>query len=362
MEYEKRANECGIKYILISMLTIFIMWILNELNIFILDKYLLRNAAIISISFWLLVLILIKICGTDKRWVKYVILAAEVIGVSIIYVFVSFHVLLAVPLTFLMAANYQLRRVTIYTYVVSVIAICVSSVLNYEYGLCDTNMLMSSVSCIKDYSDTIVQQVEPLSLDRIGKILLYFAFPRCFLLSLYARIASDIALSGKNLHIYNQKAIKQSKTDVMTGLFNKNEYLRVIKSEFSDKDNVGVIFIDVNNLKKVNDELGQAKGAELIKKVAKSIKYIQDDELKGYRTGGDEFVILVENATLAKLVLLTEQWKKILNMLNETDTELYCTAAYGYACGEGSDINNIIDEADKNMYECKKQMKKNSHL
>ena len=359
MEYEKKANEYSLRYIVRSMFVLFFMWILNELNIFIVDKELLRYAAAITIPFWMIVVMLVEICGTHKKWAKYVILAAEVIGVAIIYIFISYHVILVIPLPFLMAANYQLRRVTVFTYVVSVICICIAVILNYQYGLCDMNMVIFSNSVVWDYGNKIVQEVEPLSLNNATKILLYFAFPRCLILTLYAKIASNIAKSGKELHIYNQKAKKESKTDAMTGLCNKNEYLRVIKEEFPHKDNVGVIFIDVNNLKMVNDKFGHEKGDELIKKAAKSIKYIQDDELKGYRTGGDEFVILVENATTAKLVLLTEQWKKILDMLNETDTDkvIHCSAAYGYSCGNGSDINNIIDEADKNMYECKKMMK-----
>ena len=44
-------------------------------------------------------------------------------------------------------------------------------------------------------------------------------------------------------------------------------------------------------------------------------------------------------------------------LYNQTHEDNKCSAAYGYAMGKGRDISDIIEEADKNMYECKKIMK-----
>jgi len=357
MEYEIKANKYSMRCIARSLIVLVSMWLLNELNVFIIDKYLLRYATFTLVLMWGSALFILHINGVEKKWFKYFALAVEAIGVSIVYIFISYHVILVLPLPFLMAANYQEKRVTMFTYIVSIVSICISILLNYQYGLCDMNMVLFTSGALWNYGGRIEANVGEFDAARVANILLFFAFPRCLILTLYAGMASTIAKSGKELHIHREAAEKASKTDKMTGLKNKNEYLRVIKEEYVNKEHIGVIFVDINNLKTVNDKYGHEKGDELINKVAKSIKYIEDEGVVGYRIGGDEFVILLDNASNARLMLLTEQWKKILNMLNENDAELPCSAAYGYAYGSGKNLDDIIDEADKNMYECKRKMK-----
>ncbi len=89
--------------------------------------------------------------------------------------------------------------------------------------------------------------------------------------------------------------ISELERDALTGFKNRKAYYSDIDAiehdEEKSKKPVGVIFVDVNGLKEVNDSFGHEAGDELIASVAKNITAIFP-EAKRYRFGGDEFVVL----------------------------------------------------------------------
>ena len=115
----------------------------------------------------------------------------------------------------------------------------------------------------------------------------------------------------------NIKAVSLLKYDALTGFKNRNEYYEdVAKIECNDelsKKPVGIVFADVNGLKKVNDRKGHLAGDALLKKVASNIKVVFGDEY-AYRLGGDEFVAFSfdndEDTFNNKLSVLNELWTK----------------------------------------------------
>lgn len=91
---------------------------------------------------------------------------------------------------------------------------------------------------------------------------------------------------------------KISFTDVLTNLYNRT-YFEEKAKELLSKEYlpVGVIMGDANGLKLVNDTLGHNQGDELLKLIAQVLKDVCRDGELVFRTGGDEFVILVPNTT-----------------------------------------------------------------
>lgn len=87
-------------------------------------------------------------------------------------------------------------------------------------------------------------------------------------------------------------------TDSLTGLYNRT-YFEEKAKEFLSKEYlpVGVIMGDANGLKLVNDTLGHIQGDELLKLTANVLRDVCNEGQLIFRTGGDEFVILVPNST-----------------------------------------------------------------
>lgn len=138
---------------------------------------------------------------------------------------------------------------------------------------------------------------------------------------------------------------KNCETDSLTGLKNKACCEHMIKEKYCRAECVGVIFWDINRLKSENDRLGHKAGDELIKKMAESLIAVSDETCEVFRYGGDEFLLIAENSSEAHLKSLCGKW------CGSTDI----SASFGYACGNGDEIEDIINAADFKMYQSKRK-------
>lgn len=123
-------------------------------------------------------------------------------------------------------------------------------------------------------------------------------------------------LKSLEQHIEINSQISDLELDALTGFRNRKAYYKDINMiEQDTKMNmrpVGIVFADVNGLKKINDSLGHEAGDKLIASVANTITEIFP-EARRYRFGGDEFVILSfdknEAAFNEKCKRLEASWK-----------------------------------------------------
>jgi len=109
----------------------------------------------------------------------------------------------------------------------------------------------------------------------------------------------DLRLSNEELRERNQQLMEaraQAASDPLTGLLNHRKFHEKVRALIdtaqAGSDDVGLIMLDVDNFKKVNDTLGHQKGDELLRNLASTIASIVQPE-NSYRYGGDEFAILL---------------------------------------------------------------------
>lgn len=160
--------------------------------------------------------------------------------------------------------------------------------------------------------------------------------------------------SNKNLELANQ--------DMLTGLPNRKMIMEYISLAIDRNKNYGekfaVLFIDLDNFKRVNDSLGHDTGDVLIKKVGARFKNVISSADIVARIGGDEFIILQDNINSVgeseNLAL------RIRNVLKESfiymGNELYTSASIGISIypDDGKDISSLLKNSDTAMYEAKK--------
>lgn len=85
-----------------------------------------------------------------------------------------------------------------------------------------------------------------------------------------------------------------SYTDMLTGLQNRNQYIRALHHyEKEPLKSLGVVFVDINGMKALNDHFGHKYGDMIIIRVATILKQYMQEQV--FRIGGDEFVALCEN-------------------------------------------------------------------
>ena len=143
-----------------------------------------------------------------------------------------------------------------------------------------------------------------------------------------------------------------SSRDMLTGVLNRNEMNNYVDSLSEGKDyegSVGVIFADLNGLKKVNDEEGHPAGDTLLKDAAKALCEVFDDS-EIFRAGGDEFSIIVRDTTEEKLNKQIEQVREAV-----THYDRVSFALGGSVEMDCKNVRQALRHADENMYADKKR-------
>ncbi len=123
---------------------------------------------------------------------------------------------------------------------------------------------------------------------------------------------------------------------------------------------VGVVFIDLDNFKMVNDGLGHAAGDSLLKQVAKRLRdRVRQEDTLG-RLGGDEFILVLEH--LRHPQQAAQVATAILETLNQPFTldggqQVYVRASIGISMfpNDGQDASELVRNSDAAMYESKRR-------
>lgn len=159
------------------------------------------------------------------------------------------------------------------------------------------------------------------------------------------------------LHSSNDLAVAtwNSYHDSMTQLFNKR-YLEECQRHYEGQKNLGVIYFDIDNLKKMNDICGHECGDEMIVKTAEFVRKYTRDGGAGFRMGGDEFMLLVINTSETEMEQLVTVMKQDEDTtLSRAEQEVQCRIAIGYSFGaKNYKLETLMSEADANMYLDKK--------
>lgn len=141
---------------------------------------------------------------------------------------------------------------------------------------------------------------------------------------------------------------KLSYRDMLTGLYNRNRYIERLEAYKQVQDQqIGAIYIDLNGLKKVNDEQGHRAGDELIVRAAGTIAGIFAED--AYRVGGDEFVVILLDVSREEFARKTEQLRRQMqeNSVDASIGEVWQAST--------ENLENLLRLADENMYREKKR-------
>lgn len=152
--------------------------------------------------------------------------------------------------------------------------------------------------------------------------------------------------------------IYDSEHDIMTDMYNRVKFSDLAATEVHEYRSVAILNLDVNYLKRTNDELGHEAGNLLLIKAAKSLKAICSDTVYGFRMGGDEFMVMAGNISRSEGEELVKKWREALGRINEEEPFPECVMACGFAYAEAPFVlREVIDESDALMYADKRAIK-----
>ena len=149
--------------------------------------------------------------------------------------------------------------------------------------------------------------------------------------------------------------------DCLTGLYNRAYFTEEMRRLENGKYNsVGIVVCDIDELKTVNDNLGHSAGDDLLKAAANVILHAFCGSDTIARIGGDEFAVLLPNATPAVTAEACKRLRKAVERHTKAKPEQFLSISVGAAVSsaENPDLTKVFEEADRNMYDEKLNKKK----
>ena len=155
---------------------------------------------------------------------------------------------------------------------------------------------------------------------------------------------------------------KLAYSDILTDLGNRTAYLEQLEEcvKVHVKE-LGVVFMDINNLKTVNDSYGHDMGDMMIQMASKVIEGSFGDYGMVFRLGGDEFCALLEEDAQKKYDQALEAFQKGIREANDKNEYSFTLQiAHGFAVCEADSkesVEKAVQTADERMYQNKAQLK-----
>lgn len=148
-----------------------------------------------------------------------------------------------------------------------------------------------------------------------------------------------------------------AETDKLTGIPNRYGFEKYLLELGDEGYSLAILIFDVNYLKQTNDALGHAAGDKLLRTTAECIRTCFGDaeDCCYSRFGGDEFAAALKNVS-------TEKIERMIDAFREQQKRYDVSISWGYAYTDErskTSLKALMDEADKRMYEQKKNMHEN---
>jgi two-component system cell cycle response regulator len=168
-------------------------------------------------------------------------------------------------------------------------------------------------------------------------------------------------------------SLSMALTDSLTGLYNRRYFdvhlNKLLQKNETSRKPLGVLIMDIDHFKAVNDTHGHGVGDEILKEFSKRIQ----DRLRGFdmvaRLGGEEFVVLLPDVTEEMAHMVAERLRLAIAKTpfecKIPEGELSITTSIGgtiVKAGTKADADNVMKEADVALYEAKENGRNACHF
>ncbi len=184
---------------------------------------------------------------------------------------------------------------------------------------------------------------------------------------LFSYLTNQAAVSVDNMDLH-ETVQRQAVTDELTGLFNHRRFQEVITQEVERArrygQEMGLIMLDIDNFKRVNDTYGHLQGDMVLREVARVLRQSSREIDEPARYGGEEMAVALPQTDLEGAYRFAERVRRRIEALDlpllDGDGTLKVTASFGAASlanssGDGKDA--LVASADAALYRAKRSGK-----
>jgi two-component system cell cycle response regulator len=173
---------------------------------------------------------------------------------------------------------------------------------------------------------------------------------------LAARLRAQLRVQGELRRLREQVCV-----DELTGIYNRRGILNMLERETNrlshNGSQLGILLIDVDEFKHINDTYGHSAGDEVLRAIGKVLRCsIRRSDAAG-RIGGDEFLVVLPGVDELQAYQVAERIRSGIDQLAFAGAGMHVSASIGVAVSEshGGSGRGLLDDADRSMYSRKRQ-------
>ena len=206
--------------------------------------------------------------------------------------------------------------------------------------------------------DYVSKPVNPRALNARMRAALHYVK----LLEAWESDRSRLKQFAAELAISNRRLEHAAMTDLLTGLPNRRAGMEALASAWSASRRgewpLSALMIDIDHFKSINDHYGHAVGDVVLREVAKAIQAAARKHDSVSRVGGEEFLLICQNADIDTAIRAAERLRKRVKSLNihVANLDIVVTVSIGVADCEAamSDPDDMVRHADQALYRAKR--------
>jgi len=178
-------------------------------------------------------------------------------------------------------------------------------------------------------------------------------------LAMILGLGNLVSLAWLSFCVHRQDLQTIAQTDSLTGLLNRGAFEACLRRELTrcrtHGQIVGLMLVDLDFFKQVNDEHGHLAGDDVLRRISKSLRSgIRPSDVLA-RYGGEEFVILLHGAGTVQAEEVAERLRADIADLVNLPGDIRLTASFGVAVSQPEDsVSSLVVRADEALYRSKR--------
>lgn len=238
----------------------------------------------------------------------------------------------------------------LYIYILVIVMLTLIVISKWEYIFPFFGILISNIMLFTEWSlsEHYVPLTEPSS--RIPDIAINFTSVNIAIVLIIIYIISQFKLHHDSLY-------KLSITDPLTKLYNRRYLFSYLEKEYERSKrlemDLSIVYLDLNNFKKINDKYGHHIGDQILIEVSNIIV----DNIRKYdvasRVGGDEFIIVFPETNLERALKNMSRLDRVFNDFSRQYKDQNFSVGYGVSSNENKTLKELLRLADQALYDKK---------
>ena len=170
--------------------------------------------------------------------------------------------------------------------------------------------------------------------------------------------STAIGLIYKRLRVQVEDSLKHiASTHPVTGLASRRAFHQLIKRSLNKEEPFGLLYIDLDDFKKINDSFGHLIGDDVLQVIGRRLQSVTRENENAFHLSGDEFAIVVKCYREEELKLTQQRFQQALRksvLIDDTNIQIGASVGYSVAT-PGESARDVISRADRAMYDQKKR-------